>query len=79
MERLLKINYYTKGENMTKYTYIRPNTLEDIVEELAKIIEHKRYDKLNYLLSDIEWLQKDDFELFDKNEFYDLMLDKGLF
>ncbi|EGQ1664820.1 hypothetical protein JL916_04120 [Staphylococcus pseudintermedius] len=64
---------------MTKYTYIRPNTLEDIVEELAKIIEYKRYDKLNYLLSDIEWLQKDDFELFDKNEFYDLMFDKGLF
>ncbi|HAR6453965.1 TPA: hypothetical protein I1817_000770 [Staphylococcus pseudintermedius] len=64
---------------MTKYTYIRPNTLEDIVEELAKIINYKRYDKLNYLLSDIEWLQKDDFELFDKNEFYDLMFDKGLF
>ncbi|EJO7115423.1 hypothetical protein NRV20_002576 [Staphylococcus pseudintermedius] len=64
---------------MTKYTYIRPNTLEDIVEELAKIIEYKRYDKLNYLLSDIEWLQKDDFELFDKNEFYDLMFNKGLF
>ncbi|ELI5509454.1 hypothetical protein RRK11_000181 [Staphylococcus pseudintermedius] len=64
---------------MTKYTYIRPNTLEDIVEELAKIIEYKRYDKLNYLLSDIEWLQKDDFELFDKYEFYDLMFDKGLF
>ncbi|NKM73780.1 hypothetical protein [Staphylococcus pseudintermedius] len=64
---------------MAKYTYIRPNTLEDIVEELAKIIEYKRYDKLNYLLSDIEWLQKDDFELFDKNEFYDLMFDKGLF
>ncbi|EGQ2747537.1 hypothetical protein KXP95_000512 [Staphylococcus pseudintermedius] len=64
---------------MTKYTYIRPNTLEDIIEELAKIIEYKRYDKLNYLLSDIEWLQKDDFELFDKNEFYDLMFDKGLF
>ncbi|PCF50078.1 hypothetical protein [Staphylococcus delphini] len=64
---------------MTNYTYIRPNNLEQVIEELSKIIEHKKHDKLSNLLSDLEWLQKDDFELFDKNEVYDLMFDKGLF
>ncbi|EKI4464081.1 hypothetical protein PCV68_001060 [Staphylococcus pseudintermedius] len=64
---------------MTNYTYIRPNNLEQVIEELSKIIEHKKYDMLSNLLNDLEWLQKDDLELFDKNEVYDLMFEKGLF
>lgn len=64
---------------MTKYTYIRPYNLEQVIEELSKIIEHKKYDMLSNLLNDLEWLQKDDLELFDKNEVYDLMFDKDLF
>lgn len=62
-----------------KYEYFKPSSLEEVEFDLKKIIEFKQYDMLEVLLKDIESLKANDFELFEKYEIYDLMLEKGLF
>lgn len=62
-----------------KYEYFKPSSIEEVEFNLKKIIEFKRYDMLEVLLKDIESLKANDFELFEKSEIYDLMLEKGLF
>lgn len=62
-----------------KYEYFKPSSLEEVEFDLEKIIEFKQYDMLEVLLKDIESLKANDFELFEKYEIYDLMLEKGLF
>ncbi|EGQ0296514.1 TPA: hypothetical protein K8054_002412 [Staphylococcus pseudintermedius] len=62
-----------------KYEYFKPSSIEEVEFNLKKIIEFKRYDMLEVLLKDIESLKANDFELFEKYEIYDLMLEKGLF
>ncbi|MDT0869906.1 hypothetical protein RNS23_00555 [Staphylococcus pseudintermedius] len=62
-----------------KYEYFKPSSLEEVEFDLKKIIEFKQYDMLEVLLKDIESLKTNDFELFEKYEIYDLMLEKGLF
>ncbi|HEC2152023.1 TPA: hypothetical protein R1908_000055 [Staphylococcus delphini] len=62
-----------------KYEYFKPSSLEEVEFNLKKIIEFKQYDMLEVLLKDIESLKANDFELFEKYEIYDLMLEKGLF
>ncbi|HEC2169450.1 TPA: hypothetical protein R1916_002480, partial [Staphylococcus delphini] len=57
----------------------KPSSIEEVEFNLKKIIEFKRYDMLEVLLKDIESLKANDFELFEKYEIYDLMLEKGLF
>lgn len=62
-----------------KYEYFKPSSLEEVEFDLKKIIEFKQYDMLEVLLKDIESLKANDFELFEKYEIYDLILEKGLF
>ncbi|MDE9960120.1 hypothetical protein O0H59_01170 [Staphylococcus pseudintermedius] len=62
-----------------KYEYFKPSSLEEVEFDLKKIIEFKQYDMLEVLLKDVESLKANDFELFEKYEIYDLMLEKGLF
>lgn len=63
---------------MTKnYTYIRPQNLKDIADEIRKIIEHKKYEELETLVTHIDLYIKGGLDIFSEEEVYENIYELG--
>lgn len=58
------------------YTYIRPQNLKDIADELRKIVEYKKYEELNNLILHIDLYVKEGLDIFDREEVEQLLFDR---
>ncbi|REH94322.1 hypothetical protein [Staphylococcus felis] len=62
-----------------KYEYIRPQNLKDIGDEIQKIIDYKRYEKLKDIVEHINDYVEAELDIFPSDEIYELMINAGDF